>query len=246
MCCLHWSGRAWSTAGRSPESKGLLSDKGLGYRPQSHTALLQNTYHTHPKYFQGFLGSQAFPGTASLLRTVWNNIQALKTCHILTPSSRVRYTTLRLFLFFHRQLSQSTQSNTDRDSWKAQNAAIGSTGRIAGRIFTATGATPPKGWWKGFCANGYLHKGDETKGLLKLSGIFAVFTRYPQSCGQIPAGLITIITSLHIPPATTNGYRACLGCLVFGAGFYLAEQCPALKWIHFCSSKSNSSENPTT
>lgn len=81
--------------------------------------------------------------------------------------------------------------------------------RLAGypeEVFTVTGAIATKCWWKVFCANGYLHKGDETKGLLRLSGIFAVFTRYPQSYGQIPAGLITIIIPLHIPPATTNGY----------------------------------------
>lgn len=109
MRCLHRSGRDWNTAGRSPESRGLLSDKGLGYRPQSHTAPLQNTYHTHPKYFQGFLGSQAFPGTASLLRTVWNNIQAPKPCHILTSSSRARYTmlTIKIMSLFCRQLLQS-------------------------------------------------------------------------------------------------------------------------------------------
>ena len=264
MRCLHRSGRDWSTAGRSPESRGLLSDKGLGYRPQSHTALLQNTYHTHPKYFQGFLGSQAFPGTASLLRTVWNNIQAPKLCHILTPSSRTRYTTLivKIIPLFHRQLLQSftppsptaavsplpplemalqiwawvfiphhpklarhssgwcsprqyfteiTPSTDTELPEKPKTLQWAPLARYQEEVFTVTGAIATKSWWKVFCANGYLHKGDETKGLLRLSGIFAVFTRYPQSCGQIPAGLITIIIPLHIPPATTNGYRACLG-----------------------------------
>lgn len=87
---------------------------------------------------------------------------------------------------------------------------MGSTGKIpaGGWFFVAVAIAPVtvKCWWEVFGANSYLHKGEETKGLLRLSGIFAVFTKYLQSCGQIPVGLITVIIPLHIPPATTNGY----------------------------------------
>lgn len=98
-------------------------------------------------------------------------------------------------------------------SWTAQDAAVSSTGKIPRAGFYCLQVQRPQSAGvKCFVQMATYRK--ETKGLLRLSGIFVVFTRYPQSCGQIPAGLITIIIPLHIPPATTNGYRACFSCFL--------------------------------
>lgn len=101
--------------------------------------------------------------------------------------------------------------------------------RYQEEVFTATGAVPTKCWWEVFCANGYLHKGDETKGLLRLSGISAVFTRYPQELWANSSWVNYHNHSSSYPTCNHKGIQS-LPCLPLAtcstAGFCLAVTVP--------------------
>jgi len=68
---------------------------------------------------------------------------------------------------FPQQYLAETTASTDTElPAKPTTLQRARLARYQEELFTVTGAIATKWWWEVFCANGYLYKGEKTKGLL--------------------------------------------------------------------------------